>query len=77
MSLGLRQAGIKTRVHPGLFVADDLGAIQTARGTPYTVFTPFYKTWSAAGRRPSRPRRGRCRRLPPGSTPEPCQGSPR
>ena len=55
VSLGLRQAGIKARVHPGLFVADDLGAIQTARGTPYTVFTPFYKTWSAAGRRPVAP----------------------
>ncbi len=51
VSLGLRQAGIEVHVHPGLFVADDLGAIRTARGTPYTVFTPFYRTWSAAGRR--------------------------
>jgi deoxyribodipyrimidine photo-lyase len=51
VSLGLRQAGIEARVHPGLFVADDLGAIRTAVGTPYTVFTPFYRAWSAAGRR--------------------------
>ena len=78
VSLGLRQAGIEVHVHPGLFVADDLGAIRTARGTPYTVFTPFYRDLERGGAQGCRaPHRGRCRRLHPGSTPEPCQRSPR
>ena len=61
-------AGIEARVHPGLFVVDDLGAIRTWPGRPYTVFTPFHRAWLRGGGagRTARPRRAPCRRLPPG-----------
>ncbi len=49
-------------VHPGLFVADRLDAIRTQGGDPYTVFTPFHRTWSA---QPRRDVLGAPRRLPP------------
>ncbi len=47
----LTRAGIELRGHPGHFVADDLAAIRTANGDPYTVFTPFYRKWLQAPRR--------------------------
>jgi deoxyribodipyrimidine photo-lyase len=37
--------------HPGLFVVDDVEALRTQQGRPYTVFTPFHRTWSDAPRR--------------------------
>ena len=49
-------------VHPGLFAVDRLAAIRTQAGGPYTVFTPFHRSWA------SQPRRdviGAPRRLPP------------
>ena len=45
-----------------MFVADDLGAIRTQSGTPYTVFTPFHRAWLDA---PRRRVGGAPRRLPP------------
>ena len=48
--------------HPGLFVLDDLDAIRTTAGDPYTVFTPFHRAWTQAPRR--RPT-GAPRALPP------------
>jgi len=48
----LGQAGIEPRAHPGLFVVEDLASITTAAGRPYTVFTPFYRTWLTEPRRP-------------------------
>jgi deoxyribodipyrimidine photo-lyase len=48
--------------HPGLFVVDDLDGIRTGAGRPYTVFTPFHRAWTRAGRR--RPT-GPPRTLPP------------
>ena len=48
--------------HPGTFVVDDLEAIRTTTGNPYTVFTPFYRTWSEL---PRRERHGAPRKLPP------------
>ena len=47
----LKRVGIELRGHPGNFVADDLSAIRTASGDPYTVFTPFYRSWLKAPRR--------------------------
>ena len=59
--------------HPGTFVLDDLDAIRTTAGNPYTVFTPFHRTWA---RTPRRERHGAPRSLPslpsgldPGRTP--------
>jgi deoxyribodipyrimidine photo-lyase len=48
----LMQAGIELRGHPGIFVVDDLDAVRTGQGDPYTVFTPFYRSWLKAPRRP-------------------------
>jgi len=48
----LRAAGIDLRGHPGVFIVDDLSAIRTGNGGPYTVFTPFYRSWLRAPRRP-------------------------
>jgi deoxyribodipyrimidine photo-lyase len=53
---------VKLHEHPGLFVIDDLDAIRTTAGTPYTVFTPFYRTWARA---PRREPLGAARKLPP------------
>ncbi len=48
--------------HPGTFVVDDLDAIRTTAGKPYTVFTPFYRTWAELPRRQTH---GAPRSLPP------------
>ncbi len=48
--------------HPGLFAVDDLGAVRTGAGAPYTVFTPFHRVWVRTARRPTL---GAPRRLPP------------
>ncbi len=47
----LREAGVEVRAHPGLAAVEDLEGIATKAGTPYTVFTPFYRTWTEAPRR--------------------------
>ena len=67
----LAQAGIEPRAHPGLFVIDDLASITTAAGRPYTVFTPFYRTWLTEPRlsRTNSPGCGR------GSIPAPARAS--
>jgi len=52
VTAALAQAGIEPRAHPGLFVVDDLASVTSAAGRPYTVFTPFYRTWLAQQRRP-------------------------
>ena len=50
--------GITLRVSPGVTVAP-LTSIETSAGDHYSVFTPFYRAWSRATRRPveSPPRR--------------------
>jgi deoxyribodipyrimidine photo-lyase len=53
---------IPAHEHPGLFALDDLDAIRTQAGGPYTVFTPFHRAWLRAARRPPH---GAPRRLPP------------
>lgn len=54
VSGALAAAGIEASAHPGLFAVDDLAAIRTSAGTPYTVFTPFYRRWEDSPRRPVR-----------------------
>ena len=33
-------------------MVDDVRAIRTGQGRPYTVFTPFYRNWERVSRRP-------------------------
>ena len=57
-----RALDVPVHEHPGTFVVDDLDAIRTTAGKPYTVFTPFYRSWTE---RPRRRTSGAPRRLPP------------
>src|SRR3954447_11376939 len=65
----LTSAGIALEAHPGLHAVDDLASIATAAGRPYTLFTPFYRAWSAQP-----PRGGR---RPPARAPAPPGAPPR
>ena len=47
----LDQAGVTGHAHPGVSVVDDVRAIRTGQGRPYTVFTPFYRNWDGVPRR--------------------------
>jgi deoxyribodipyrimidine photo-lyase len=47
----LAEIGVELVTHPGLFVLDALQPVQTGSGTPYTVFTPFYRNWLSQPRR--------------------------
>ncbi len=47
----LEDQGTKACPHPGLFVVDDLAEIRTAAANPYSVFTPFYRSWARTERR--------------------------
>ncbi len=47
----LEQAGVTGHAHPGVSVVDDVRAIRTGQGRPYTVFTPFYRNWEGVTRR--------------------------
>jgi deoxyribodipyrimidine photo-lyase len=47
----LAAAGVEPHGHPGLNVIDDVGAPRTQAGRPYTVFTPFHRTWQGEPRR--------------------------
>ncbi len=47
----LSGAGIEAHSHPGLFAVDEPASIRTTTGSPYTMFTPFYRAWSKAPRR--------------------------
>jgi deoxyribodipyrimidine photo-lyase len=48
----LHQAGVRWHAHPGISVLDDVCALRTTQDRPYTVFTPFYRKWAEAARRP-------------------------
>jgi deoxyribodipyrimidine photo-lyase len=66
-----RKARIELAAHPGLTAVDEVGALRTTQGRPYTVFSPFHRAWLEGERRetigaprklpplPSRLRRGR------------------
>src|SRR5207302_1217985 len=47
----LGEVGVEVHAHPGMFVAHDLGELTTTGGTPYTVFSPFWRSWSRLDRR--------------------------
>ncbi len=47
----MAEAGVAVHAHPGLFAVDDLEAIRTGASEPYTVFTPFYRSWARQPRR--------------------------
>ncbi|HSJ16650.1 MAG TPA: deoxyribodipyrimidine photo-lyase, partial [Solirubrobacterales bacterium] len=47
----LKRAGVRLVAHPGLNPIDDLGALRTRAGKPYTVFSPFHRAWEAEPRR--------------------------
>jgi len=57
----LREDGVEFVSHPGMFALDALEPVRTGQGNPYTVFTPFYKSWL---RQPRRPTIGAPRALP-------------
>jgi len=44
-------AGIEAVDHPGLFAVDELREIRTQQNKPYTVFSPFHRTWLDVERR--------------------------
>ena len=44
------EAGVEVVRHPGLFVAD-VGRPRTGSGTPYVVFSPFWRAWAKLDRR--------------------------
>ena len=54
VEVALARDGVELALHPGVFVVDDPRTLQTRAGGPYTVFTPFHRTWAAAPRRPVR-----------------------
>jgi deoxyribodipyrimidine photo-lyase len=64
--VGVRRAlgehGVEFVTHPGLFALDALEPVRTGQGKPYTVFTPFYKSWLGRARRETT---GAPRTLPP------------
>lgn len=47
----LEKAGVEPCAHPGLHAIDDLTAVTTQKGKPYTVFSPFYRSWLEMPRR--------------------------
>nr|MBA3299113.1 deoxyribodipyrimidine photo-lyase [Thermoleophilaceae bacterium] len=62
----LEDAGLELHGHPGLNVIDDVGAPRTQAGRPYTVFTPFHRSWEQEGRREVLGAPRRMPALPPG-----------
>lgn len=44
--------GVELCAHPGLWACDRPGDVTTAKRTPQTVFTPYYRKWLEAERRP-------------------------
>ena len=47
----LEGSGLAAHAFPGLNVIDDVGALTTQTGKPYSVFTPFYRQWVEQPRR--------------------------
>lgn len=51
VSAAMQEHGIAMHGCPGLTVVDDATAVLTGKGTPYTVFSPFHRTWRNEPRR--------------------------
>jgi deoxyribodipyrimidine photo-lyase len=47
----MRRKGVEVCPYPGLFVVDRPAAIKTGADRPYTVFTPYLRSWLKAPRR--------------------------
>ena len=47
----LERTSVTLDAHPGVAAVDDLAAIRTRDGRPYTVFSPFHRTWLREPRR--------------------------
>jgi deoxyribodipyrimidine photo-lyase len=62
----LKAAGVEPCAHPGLHAVDDLTALTTQKGKPYTVFSPFYRSWLEQPRREVLGRPRAFGKLPPG-----------
>jgi deoxyribodipyrimidine photo-lyase len=52
VAAALAAAGAVLHSHPGQHAADDPSAIRTGPGRPCTVFTPYFRNWERAPRRP-------------------------
>ena len=46
-----RAAGVTLHGHPGLNAIDDIASPRTQTGRPYTVFSPFHRSWERQARR--------------------------
>jgi deoxyribodipyrimidine photo-lyase len=62
----LKAAGVEPCPHPGVHALDDLTALKTQKGKPYTVFSPFYRSWLEMPRREVLGRPRSLPALPPG-----------
>jgi deoxyribodipyrimidine photo-lyase len=62
----LQSVGVRIHSHPGLNVIDEVGALRTQACKPYTVFTPFHRSWERSARRPVTEPPGRLPGLPAG-----------
>jgi deoxyribodipyrimidine photo-lyase len=62
---------LEIHAHPGLHAIDDLDAIRTQAGKPYTVFSPFHRAWLSTPRRAviGRPRAFGSHAVPTGRLP--------
>src|SRR5579875_2178905 len=69
----LREHDIEFVTHPGMFSLDALEPVRTGQGRPYTVFSPFHRTWL---RQPRRDTTGAPRTLPPTGRPAPAGSLP-
>lgn len=52
VTAALEAAGIAAVPHPGSYIVDDPGSIVSGKGTPYAVYSPFFKAWKEVKRRP-------------------------
>ena len=65
VSGALADAGIELHLHPGVNVID-VAAVSTGAGKAYTVFSPFFRAWEEAERRPVLQASGEIAPLPSG-----------
>jgi len=51
VAAAFEDSDVELVAHPGVSVVEDAAALRTKAGSPYSVFTPFYRTWEEAPRR--------------------------
>jgi deoxyribodipyrimidine photo-lyase len=62
VAAALEGSGVELVAHPGVSVVEDAAGLRTKAGTPYSMFTPFYRAWQEAPRHKPLPAPGQ---LPP------------